>query len=117
MKRFLRCVRIRLVPVALLFALASAVQADDWTVSVQNFEFVPAYLEINEGDTVVFQWTSGFHTVTSVDGFWDSDVQRAPYSYEVTFIDAGDYYYYCDLHGCPCGSGMFGLISVLCPAK
>jgi plastocyanin len=78
------------------------------TVSIKDFAFSPAKLEIDAGTTVT--WTnedSAPHTVTSKEGddldaavtdlFDSGDMQQgATFSY--TFDEPGNYYYLCTLH-------------------
>jgi plastocyanin len=62
-----------------------------------NFE--PSGLEVLPGTTV--RWTnkgSHNHTITSVDGFWDSGNIPPGASYSVTFFRPGTYYFYCRHH-------------------
>jgi nitrite reductase (NO-forming) len=55
--------------------------------------------QIDSGDTVT--WTNkdiSVHTVTSVDGFFDSGMMMPSDTFEQTFKEAGLYEYYCMLH-------------------
>ena len=58
-----------LLPIALLLALLPAAAAETHTVTVSDFAFSPAVLEIEVGDTVVFIWnnTVSAHNVAEVD--------------------------------------------------
>ena len=82
-------------PYAALLALAlstSVVQADTIVVSQFLQSFQPQDVVINEGDTVMWIWSSGSHTTT--EGFdtavdptdaWSSVLSGANQSFSVTF--------------------------------
>ena len=79
-------------------------------------EFRPAQLTVNVGTTVV--WTNegqNPHTVTAADRAFDSGTLESGESFSVTFEEAGEVLYYCQIHGEP-GSGMRGVIIVEAPA-
>lgn len=112
--------------VVLLFAVVAApAYGADHPVDVQDNEFVPAEIEVTEGDRVV--WTqsgSNPHSVTSDDGEeFDSHPNCFPMcmqqgqSFEHTFDDPGEYPYYCRVHGGPGGSGMSGVVTVQAAAQ
>jgi plastocyanin len=70
--------------------------------------FSPATLTIQIGDTVHWNWASDSHSVTSgtcgqqsctPDGRFDSGVQGAEASFDMTFTRPGPYPYYCSVHG------------------
>lgn len=68
-------------------------------VSIRSFKFVPADVNINSGDTVV--WTnedSAAHTVESNDGTLESDELSKGDTYKFTFTKAGKYSYICGIH-------------------
>ncbi len=75
------------------------------TVLVSNFQFSPANLNVVVGDIIRWQWSSGFHTTTSLTvpvaaTSWNSPFLSASgdfYDYTVTV--QGTYNYYCDIHG------------------
>jgi len=86
-----------------------------------NLTYIPNELTANVGDTVQFQWTIGFHTVTqavgvdaacikSPDGFTASGNQSAPFSWSIVVNDTKPIWFYC---GIPthCQKGMFGVIN------
>ncbi|HTR42103.1 MAG TPA: plastocyanin/azurin family copper-binding protein, partial [Pseudomonadales bacterium] len=73
--------------------------------------FVPASVTISPNDSVVWTWSTGFHSSTSgtngvhgddngvPSGSWDSGViQTLPFSYTNTFTSAGAFKYYCTVH-------------------
>jgi PKD repeat protein len=68
---------------------------------------------INVGDTVQWNWDNGFHSTTSgncctADGNWDSQAHSAPFSFSHTFNAAGNFPYFCVVHG----AMMTGLVIV-----
>ncbi len=88
-------------------------------VTVQNFEFSPSDLVINEGDIVEWTNVDGFH---NVNGTFDTypgntesfgnDPGSAGWSYSFTFTTAGVNDYLCDIHP----GGMIGSVTVV-PAQ
>ena len=62
---------------------------------------------VHVGDTVTWVWNSGFHTATSgscsgictSDGQWDSGEHSAPFSFSRVFNAAGNFPYFCTIHG------------------
>ncbi len=100
-----------------LVLLASAASAETHNVMVQNFEFVPANLVINEGDTVHWQLVSGTHTVTSgsgctADGAFDSGVLGGS-GFDQTFSTTGTVDYHCSISTHCASLGMEGSIEVV----
>ena len=60
---------MRFVPLAFLFALAAPLGAQTThTVTVRNFEFDPATLVVEAGDTVRWINESGAHNVNALTG-------------------------------------------------
>jgi plastocyanin len=83
-------------------------------VQVENFQFSPAAISIQTGDTVRWTWISGSHSVTSgsncsSNGSFDSGIQSPSFSYSRTFNKPGKVPYFCTPH---CGTGMVGTINV-----
>lgn len=122
--------RVHQVLLAVTAALAMGapmVRAEVVEVQVFDFEFSvnppdQPILDptINVGDTVRWVWVSGLHTTTSVEGIaesWASDLRTAPFSFEHTFTQVGEFPYYCVLHGFDNGDGtadgMAGVITVV----
>jgi plastocyanin len=64
--------------------------------------FNPETIEIKIGDTILWSWIAGTHTVTAYDKSYDSDLisnmDHKPI-FRHTFIEIGIYPYYCRLHG------------------
>jgi plastocyanin len=113
---------------------ASAVQAQTTHVVMNggaNNEFSPANLQIQVGDTVLWDWAGGFHDVESgdpsgtPDGIFDSGApttnQSTTFSvtFDQAFLDANpvpgnDYAYYCSVHSTV---GQTGNVHVAIPAS
>lgn len=102
---------ICLILILLLTGISNAQTMHD--VTVTNFSFTPATLNITAGDTV--RWTNvlGNHNVVADDNsFTSGPVAPAPWEYSHIFTTAGNNPYYCALHGGPGGQGMSGVIIV-----
>jgi plastocyanin len=77
-------------------------------VTVQNFEFAPADVEIPAGSSIHWTWASAGvgHSVTSgvcnpecsFDGVFNSNIKTSG-TYDFTFNQPGTYPYYCVVHG------------------
>jgi plastocyanin len=73
-------------------------QAQEIKVTIDNFTFTPAELNLKVGDTVT--WTNHDdipHTVVSA-GKFRSKTLDTDNSFTFTFSAAGDYRYFCSLH-------------------
>jgi plastocyanin len=92
-------------------AAATVVSLD----SVAN-TFDPQTVTVRIGDTVT--WNNpdpaGIHNVFSDDGttFSSGSPAGGPWTYSFTFTAAGNFGYYCQIHGSP-STGMFGTVVVL----
>jgi len=106
-----------------LFATLS-VQAETIQVTAQNFSYIPAYITINVGDTVVWTNNQGTHdvngTTNSITGNpfnnpedFDSETTNTIGSviYTHVFTSAGEYNYDCSV-GSHAANGMVGTINV-----
>ncbi len=71
-------------------------------VKIVDFAFDPAETEVKVGDTVTFtNDDSATHTATSdkdAPKSFDTDKIKGDASAEVSFDEAGDYPYFCDIH-------------------
>jgi plastocyanin len=107
--------RTRSLTPFLLLSLAAAAHGADVPVTVSNFVFSPATVTINEGDSVTWTNTGGFHNVSSdTPGLFRSgDPAPAPWTYSHTFATAGTFPYYCEIHGAVGGAGMSGVVTVV----
>jgi plastocyanin len=73
-------------------------RAQEINVTIDNFTFTPAELNLKVGDTVT--WTNHDdipHTVVSA-GKFRSKALDTDNSFSFTFTAAGDYKYFCSLH-------------------
>jgi len=78
--------------------------AQELTVNIDNFTFMPQELKVKVGDSVT--WTNHDdipHTVVSA-GKFRSKPMDTDNTFTFTFTSAGDYKYFCSLH--PHMSGM-----------
>ena len=98
---------------ALFFAPALAFAAT-FEVSITDNKFEPKNLAIAPGDTVKWIHNGGTdHTVTADDGIlFDSGEIQPTDVFTYTFLNAGQFGYYCQLHGSP-GLDMFGSVRVV----
>jgi len=95
---------------------------DDTGAAVVNAQardntFVPQYLEVSTGAEVVFTNKGGtpHNVIASIKGAFPSitaDTLVPGADASITFDEAGDYPYYCSLHGTP-SRAMFGVIRVV----
>jgi plastocyanin len=69
------------------------------TITVANFQFTPADVEITLGQTVAFSFTGGTHTASAVDGTWSSGEKSAGENFEIVFDQPGSYDFVCQIHG------------------
>lgn len=75
--------------------------ATTWNVSISNFQFTPATITINVGDTVTWTVTGGPHTTTSDSGqtmSWDSGALSDGKSFSLAFNTIGNFTYHCAFH-------------------
>jgi LPXTG-motif cell wall-anchored protein len=76
-----------------------AVAAASGTVTIADFNFSPATITINEGDTIT--WNNNGptpHSATANDGSFDTGILRKGQSGSHTFNQAGSFSYYCTPH-------------------
>ena len=116
---------------ALLFAILLAAPSAAQTVHDVNvgpfFNFTPAHVTVDVGDTVRWTWVEGLHDVKSgvggiTDGIFDSGNPTTPPAvFEVTFdaaflsanpVPANVYDYFCSIH---VSFGMVGSVTVAQP--
>lgn len=60
--------------------------------------FDPAAIRVDEGTTVTWVWVTDAHTVTHVDGDFDSGMENEGFEWDYTFDEAGVYLYECTPH-------------------
>jgi plastocyanin len=83
--------------------------AAEATVTIEDFAFNEATIEIAAGTTVT--WTNNDtapHTVTSTEGVFDSGRLDGSATFSFTFTEPGEYAYFCEFH-----PGMQGTIVVV----
>jgi plastocyanin len=78
-------------------------------------QFSPQNLTINLGDTVIFTWASGSHTVVADNSEWTTFSMSSAGTHEVILTSAGDHGYHCGIHG-GVHTGMWGNITVVDPS-
>lgn len=95
-----------LVAVLILFAIFSigcskqniVVPEKTDTITINNFVFEPANIEINAGSTVIwFHNTSVTHILVSQSLFESNELNRGD-NFTFTFPNSGEYNYYCSIH-------------------
>jgi plastocyanin len=82
-------------------------------ISIQNFVFVPAHIEVQAGDVV--EWANrdfAPHTATANNGSWDTDAIKNGVTNRIVASVPGLIAYHCAYH-----PGMTGVIVVTAPAK
>ena len=68
-------------------------------VEISDFQFEPAQLTIDVGDTVRWEnHDTAPHTSTSNTGIWDSGNLMNDETFEFTFNEAGEFPYFCEIH-------------------
>ncbi len=91
------CARAAFIAFALMGA--SAVQAADMPISIDNFVFTPAEAQVSVGTTVI--WTNNDdipHTVADNDHKWKSSALDTGDKFSHTFTEPGTFEYFCSLH-------------------
>ena len=79
-------------------------------VSISNFQFSPANLNVVVGDVIRWEWAGGFHNSVSITvplgaAAWMSpSTSSVGNTYDYTVTTQGTYTYYCTIHG----TGMSG---------
>ena len=80
-------------------APTTAPAANGNSITIANFAFAPASLTVKVGTKVT--WTnndSATHTVTALQGAFDSGSLPTGQSFSFTFTKAGTYNYHCAIH-------------------
>lgn len=101
------------LPFAVTAAEEMSEEGDVVVISILDSSFDPAELSIPVGTTV--RWVNDGqlpHTATADDDSFDSGTLQTGESFEFTFDTAGEYPYYCLLHGGPGGVGMAATLTV-----
>jgi len=108
--------RLSVLALAALLAAACSDSGDpgsDSDITVSDDSFSPSTLTVDVGATVTWEWTGGNqHNVTWVGpGAPAASATQTTGTYERTFGAAGDYDYYCTIHGTET-TGMRGTVTV-----
>ncbi|HEY5066606.1 MAG TPA: cupredoxin family copper-binding protein [Xanthobacteraceae bacterium] len=94
----LRRAGLRLAVTAAMLSFHGIAQANETTVTIDNFTFAPAALTVQVGTTVTWKNHDDIpHTIVSA-GKFRSKALDTDDSYSFTFTTAGDYSYFCSLH-------------------
>lgn len=93
----------KIIPAVFLCLLFLELKATTWNVTVENYQFSPANLNVVVGDIIHWQWGSGFHTTSSLTvpagaSPWDSQINSGSASFSYTVTTAGAYTYQCNIH-------------------
>lgn len=100
----------------LLILFCRSVTATVFVINTSNFQFAPANITLNLGDTVKWLWVSGTHTTTSVTippgaVAWNSPLNSTATSFIYVPAKVGSYNYNCVFHA----AVMTGSFAVVCP--
>ncbi|HEY0592254.1 MAG TPA: plastocyanin/azurin family copper-binding protein [Thermoanaerobaculia bacterium] len=103
--------------VFLLAAGTAAAATHD--VEVIDNSFAPSLLTISVGDSVRWTNTGNFpHNVKADNNsFRSGNASSGAWTFTHTFTTAGEFRYFCELHGAPGGIGMSGMIMVQANAE
>lgn len=86
-------------PAAAFTATRAAAQGTVHDVTIQNFAFTPAVLQISAGDTVRFTNADGTrHSAVDLGGAWDTGLLSQGQSATLTFNGRGAFNYRCGPH-------------------
>src|SRR4051794_6757751 len=94
----------KLVLLALLSCCLAPAFSKKIKIKVANFQFTPATVNAKVGDTIVWVWVNGTHTVTSTKvptgakPFNDSPMTSAHPKFQYILKAAGTYSYKCTFH-------------------
>jgi plastocyanin len=92
-------VGVRLVGLACTILLNTALLADEVTITIDNFRFVPAILTVKAGSKVIFANHDDIpHTVVDVGGQFRSKAIDTDETFEIMLPSVGDFSYFCSLH-------------------
>jgi plastocyanin len=111
---------------ALLFAMLSLfwnpgerpVAAAPATIGFHNYEYVPANVVINIGETVTWQPDAGYSFADHplrFDTLPQYQVNSGTDPFVLSFPTAGRWRFYCNIHGSPLAGGMSGTVTVVDP--
>jgi plastocyanin len=110
--------RAFLLPISLFAGLTVGVVpalAVDQTVTARGSNvFIPATVTVQQGEKVTWSNVSGVHNVSFDDGSFTQPPIPSSSGWTVsrTFDTAGEFRYFCEVHGAPGGGGMAGVVTV-----
>ncbi len=106
--------RNTLSAVVMFLLVAAVATAADHAVDVTDNRFSPATVTIRVGDSVTWTNSGNFpHNVRADNNsFRSGSPSSGAWTFTRTFSTAGEFRYYCELHGAPGGIGMSGMIMV-----
>jgi glucose/arabinose dehydrogenase len=93
---------LRAILFVTLAYLAGEIKAATFNVDVApggTMSYSPSQLSIGVGDTVVWTWRQGNHSVTAFNGAFNSNVKISGSTFSHTFPATGSFPYYCTVHG------------------
>lgn len=110
---------ILLTGMIILSGIYNHVLATKHIIQVSNFSFTPSSLpNVTLGDTIRWQWVSGFHTTTSTTipagaQSWDALISSSNTFYEYKPAVAGTFHYKCTPHASMGMTGSFVVTGVV----
>ena len=108
----LRVAALLLLPAVL--AAPRPAGAAEHQVAVRDTVFQPADLQIAVGDTVTWtnQGVMEHNVLADDDSFGSGAASSLAWTFSHTFVSAGDFRYFCEVHGNRGGIGMAGIVRV-----
>jgi plastocyanin len=95
----MKIIRIVEFTAAALLLLGASARAEDYTLKIKDFMFMPMALTIAPGDTVTWDNQDGEpHTVVSLDGAFRSKALDESDKFSHKFDSAGTFKYLCSIH-------------------
>lgn len=93
----------KVYPLFIALLLFNCSFATTHVIQVSNYQFSPASLNVNVGDTIQWTWTQGFHTTTSTTipagaAAWDAPMTSSNTTFLYKITAAGTYNYLCSPH-------------------
>lgn len=94
---------LRTLLALIALTIASQSFATIYTVTVSNYQFTPANVNAQVGDTIQWVWVNGSHTTTSGSipagaAPWDADIEEDEPGFSYVITEAGTYNYVCTPH-------------------
>jgi plastocyanin len=104
---------IKSIITAIVLLSVTNLRAEMHMVSVEDFVFNPSVVNVNVGDTIMWNWSSGNHTTTSLSVpagaiTWDEQINNNHTVFIYVISQPGIYNYECSYHA---SMGMTGSIN------